>query len=160
MLSNDSYLGWLCAITWQTGVAGSTYFTGTIIQGLFVLNIETYDYKRWHGTLLTFIFIIIAIIFNTVLAKRLPMVEGLFVIFHVIGIVIFIPVLVLSKKAQGSSPLTEFYNPGGWASNGLATMIGSAGPLTALIGFDCSVHMCMSIHPLTFLVPFTYTSTT
>jgi amino acid transporter len=77
------------------------------------------------------------------------MVEGLFVIFHVIGIVIFIPVLVLSKKAQGSSPLTEFYNPGGWASNGLATMIGSAAPLTALIGFDCSVHMCMSIHPLT-----------
>jgi hypothetical protein len=65
--------------------------------------------------------------------------------------------LVLSEKAHGSSPLTEFYNPGGWASNGLATMIGSAGPLTALIGFDCSVHMCMSIRPLTFwslLVPF------
>src|ERR1700712_500059 len=48
-----SNVGWLCAITWQTGVAGGAFLTGTTIQGLFVLNIETYNYQRWHGSLLT-----------------------------------------------------------------------------------------------------------
>jgi choline transport protein len=79
--------------------------------------------------------------FNTVLAKRLPLVEGLFVICHVLGVVLFIPLWVLSPRRNGGAPLVEFYNPGGWSSNGVATMAGLTSPLSALIGFDCSVHM-------------------
>jgi amino acid transporter len=110
-----------------------------------VLNIETYNYKQWHGSLLTLAFLLIAIIFNTLLARRLPMVEGIFVFCHVLGVLIFIPVWVLSPRREGGSPLTEFYNPGGWASNGIATMVGTVGPITSLIGFDCSIHMGKSV---------------
>jgi choline transport protein len=103
---------------------------------------ETYVYKRWHGSLLAIAFILLAVIFNTVLAKRLPMVEGFLAFLHVLGVVIFIPLLVLSPKSKGGSPLVDFYNPGGWPSDGVATMVGSAATITALIGFDCSIHMC------------------
>jgi amino acid transporter len=140
-----SNTGWLCAITWQSGVSGNAYVAGTLIQGLFVLNIKSYDYKQWHGSLLTLLMLLIAVIFNTLLARRLPMVEGIFVFAHIIGILIFIPIWVLSPRREGGSPLTEFYNPGGWSSEGLATMIGTVGPLAALMGFDCSVHMGMLI---------------
>jgi hypothetical protein len=137
-----SNTGWLCVITWQTSVVGGSYFAASLTQGLFALNIETYNFQRWHSTLLTFAFLFIAVIFNTFLARKLPLVESFFVFCHILGIVIFIPLLVLSPKRSGGSPLVEFYNPG-WSSVGLATMIGTFSPTAALIGFDCSIHMGM-----------------
>jgi hypothetical protein len=110
-----------------------------------VLNIETYVFKQWHGSLLILAFLSIAIVFNTFLARRLPMVEGLFVFCHILGVLIFIPIWILAPRREGGAPLTEFYNPSGWVTTGIATMIGSTGPITALIGFDCSVHMGMLV---------------
>jgi amino acid transporter len=134
-------IGWLCVVTWQTSIAGGAFVAAGLIQGLFALNIESYESERWHGSLLMLGFILAAIIFNTFLARKLPMIEGIFVIIHILGIVIFFPQLFLSPRSRGAFPLLEFYNPSGWSSNGLATMVGASGPITALIGFDCSVHM-------------------
>jgi hypothetical protein len=83
------------------------------------------------------------------------MVEGIFVFCHILGIVIFVPLWVLSPRREGGSPLVDFYNPNGWMSNGVATLAGVASPLSALIGFDCSIHMGMLIpDPLTFWLLF------
>jgi hypothetical protein len=73
---------------------------------------------------------------------------------HILGVVIFIPLWALAPRREGGSPFIEFYNGGGWASNGLSTMIGTVGPASALIGFDCSVHMGML--SLNFLPTFSY----
>jgi hypothetical protein len=114
-----------------------------------------YIYKRWQGSLLTLVFLLIAVIFNTILARKLPMVEGLLVFLHILGIVIFIPLWILSSRREGGAPLVEFYNPSGWMSNGVATLVGVSAPITALTGFDCSVHMGMLIaDPLTFWLLF------
>jgi choline transport protein len=75
------------------------------------------------------------------------MLEGIFVFCHILGIVIFVPLWIMSPKREGGSPLVDFYNPGGWSSNGIATLVGSAAPIASLTGFDCSIHMCMSILP-------------
>jgi amino acid transporter len=137
--------GWLCAITWQTGVVGGTYVAATMIQGLLVLTQPTYEFHNWHGSLLTLALIAVCVLFNTVLVKRLPQVEGLFVILHIIGIVVFIPIWIFSPLREGGAPFTEFFNGNEWSTDGLATMIGTSAPIAALIGFDCSVHMCMLI---------------
>jgi hypothetical protein len=71
------------------------------------------------------------------------MAEGIFVIIHILGICIMIPLWILSPRREGGSPLVDFYNPSGWVSSGVATLVGSNAPISALIGFDCSVHMCM-----------------
>jgi len=98
---------------------------------------------------------LIAVMFNTILAKRLPLVEGFLVVIHVLGVFVFIPVLALAPKTQGGSPLTEFYNPGGWSSDGLATMVGSVAAITALIGFDCSIHRSEEAKDSSKAVPYT-----
>jgi amino acid transporter len=72
--------------------------------------------------------------------------ETVLIFVHILGIVIFLPVWALSPRTEGSSPLTEFYNPNGWMSNGVAVMVGMTGPITALIGFDSAIHMG-TIHP-------------
>jgi hypothetical protein len=87
----------------------------------------------------------LSVIFNTVLARRLPMLEAILVFCHVLGVVVFVPLWILSPRASGGAPIVEFYNPSGWASNGLATLVGVSGPITSLIGFDCSIHMSASL---------------
>jgi choline transport protein len=62
-------LGWLTAIGWQVYLASVCFLVGTTIQGLIALNNPTYAYERWQGTLLA-----IAIVFNTALASRLPII--------------------------------------------------------------------------------------
>jgi amino acid transporter len=139
--------GWLCGFTWQTGIAGCSFIAGTLLQGLFVLNIPTYDYHRWHGSLLTLAFMFFSVIFNTFLARRLPLVESILVWCHILGVIIFIPLIALSKKTEGQ-PIIDFYDASGWSSNGVATLVGISGPITSLIGFDCSIHMSTLIHCL------------
>jgi hypothetical protein len=131
----------MCTTSWQTGIAGSAFLAGTIIQGLFVLNLPNYNFQNWHGTLLVIGIIFVCILFNTVLAKKLPLVEGILVALHLIGVVLVIPLWVLSPVRKGGSVLTEFYNGGGWSSNGVSTMVGWLPVVTSLLGLDCSVHM-------------------
>jgi hypothetical protein len=138
--SIKTYTGWLTATSWQTSIAGSSYLAGTIIQSLLILNIESYVPKAWHGTLLAIAIVSIAIFFNTVLVRRLPTIEVILVIFHLLGVAIAIPLWALAPRSS-SSVLTEYYNPNGWSSNGVATMISILYPLISMLGFDCSVHM-------------------
>lgn len=116
---------------------------GTIIQGLIALNNSDYVWHNWHGTLLTIATISFSIIFNTVLAVRLPLIEGIVLILHVTGFfAIIIPLWVMAPRATPHAALLEFSNYGGWSSTGLSAMIGLTTPLSVLIGYDCSVHMC------------------
>ena len=69
------------------------------------------------------------------------MIEGLLVFSHVLGVVIVIPLLVLAPRRMDASPLIDFWNPNGWQSDGVATLIGMLSTVISLIGFDCSVHM-------------------
>jgi len=114
---------------------------GTIIQGLFVLNIPGYESKPWHGTLLVIGIATFAIIFNTLLAKKLPLIEGLLVIAHILGVVVVIPLWVLAPRSDARSVFTEFTNDGGWSTNGLSMMAGILPVALSLLGLDCSVHM-------------------
>ena len=133
--------GWLCTTAWQTGISSSAFLAGTIIQGLFVLNLPNYVPHPWHGTLLVIAIASIAICFNTILAKKLPLLEGILVILHLLGVAIVIPLWVLSPIRQGGGALTEYYNGGGWGSVGVASMVGLLPVALSLLGLDCSVHM-------------------
>jgi len=59
---------------------------GGIVQGLIALNDPTYVPQRWHATLLTIAIIASSIIFNTFLAVRLPLIEGVVLVLHLCGI--------------------------------------------------------------------------
>lgn len=139
-----SYMtGWLCAIGWQVYLAGVCFMVGSIIQGLIALNVEDYEWHSWHATLLTIAVITFAVGFNTLLAVRLPLLEGIALILHIAGFfAIIIPLWVMAPRASTHDALFKFTNNGGWSSTGLSAMVGLTAPLSVLIGYDCSVHMC------------------
>lgn len=88
-----------------------------------------------------------AIIFNTSLAKKLPLVEGIILLIHVVGVfALVIPLLVLAPRNDAKTALLHFNNGGEWPTMGIAFMVGLLTSLTSMLGFDCSVHMCKHLH--------------
>ncbi|KAL4887126.1 amino acid/polyamine transporter I [Aspergillus karnatakaensis] len=150
-----SYItGWLTAIGWQCAIVTIAMLAGTIIQGLIVLNDPGYKFERWHGTLLVIAITTFSILFNTFLAKNLPMVEALILIIHVVGLfAIIIPLWVLAPRNNPKSVFTQFNNGGGWNSDGTATLVGFSTTITSMIGYDCSVHMCEEIKDASRTLP-------
>jgi choline transport protein len=125
-----------------------------MIQGLLVLNQPDYVPHNWHGTLLVIAITGFCIIFNTFLAKRLPMVEGIVLIIHLLGFfAVLIPLWVLAPRNSASQVFTEFLNLGGWSSMGLAFMVGLLSPVYTLIGADSAVHMSEEIKDASLVLP-------
>ncbi|ERF69373.1 hypothetical protein EPUS_08645 [Endocarpon pusillum Z07020] len=138
-----SYLtGWLCTLGWQTGLAGGSFMVGTIIQGLITLNVSTYEPQPWHGTLIVIAVGCFVVGFNTCLAKKLPFVEGILLMLHVVGLfAIIIPLWVLAPRNNTKAVFTEFTNNGGWPTEGVSFMVGLLPLVISVLGFDSTVHM-------------------
>ena len=129
-------------MAWQTGIASVAFLAGTQIQGLIVLNNPNYIFERWHGTLLCIAVTFFAIIFNTVLAKKLPLVEGFVLFLHIFGfITILVPLWALSPRQTAAATFTTFVDGGGWGNVGLACLIGMLSPVFSMLGADAATHM-------------------
>jgi hypothetical protein len=119
---------------------------GSVLQSLIVLNnLDTYIYQSWHGTLLTIAVILFASMFNTLLAVRLPMIEGVLLILHLAGLfAIVIPLWVLAPRGNVKDTILTFTTTAGWPDVSLASLIGMVSVIAVLVGYDCTVHMCKS----------------
>lgn len=147
-------LGWISVLGWQTGLASLAFLAGTMIQGLLVLNNPDYIFQNWHGTLLVIAITAFCIIFNTFLAKRLPLVEGMVLIIHLLGFfAVLVPLWVLAPRSSPSDVFTTFLNLGGWDTTALAFMVGLLSPIYTLIGADSAVHMSEEIKDASIVLP-------
>ncbi|KAL2432618.1 hypothetical protein ABEF95_014048 [Exophiala dermatitidis] len=150
-----SYIvGWLSAIGWQAGYASITFIAGTLIQGLIVLNDESYVFKRWHGTLLVIAITALSIVFNSFLAKHLPLVETLVLVLHILGFVgVLITLWVMAPRNSTDAVFTDFVNSGGWVSTGLSVMVGMLTAVYGMLGADSAVHMSEEIRDASLVLP-------
>ena len=112
------------------------------MQGLIALNHDSYEPHRWHGTLLVIGVVTFCIIFNTSLATKLPLIEWLLLLVHVVGLfAIVITLWVLAPRNRARVALLQFNNGGNWGTMGVSFMIGLLTSLGSMMGFDCVVHM-------------------
>ena len=132
----DSPAGWLSTIAWQATVASSSFLSGTIIQGMLVLNYPNYDFQPYHGTLLLYAVLAIALFFNTFLGKYLPLVESTILAIHVVGVfVILIPITYLApEKSSAHDVFALFLDSGGYNNTGLAFFVGITATTFSFIG--------------------------
>lgn len=144
---------------WQGSVVGLSFVAGQIIQGLITLNDASYNPQQWHGTLLVIAVVVFCIVFNTSLAKKLPLIEGFILLLHVIGLfAIIVPLWVLAPRNTARVALLQFNNGGDWPTTGVAFMVGLLTSLSSMMGFDCAVHMCKSDSSLLAIVRYTLLS--
>lgn len=150
-----SYLmGWLCVLGWQGGCASSSFFAGTMIQGLIALNHpDTYVPEGWHGTLFTIAIAAFAVFFNTFLARHLPIIEsGLLAIHFGAFVGILVTLWTMSPHISNATVFTQFNDGGGWNSFGVSTLAGITSGILPLLGADAAAHM-VCVVPAILMLP-------
>ena len=155
-------IGWLVICGWQAILAGGGYFGGALIVALIQLNHDDYVPELWHGTLLFWAIVIIAVLINTGATSVLPKIETAILILHIAGFfAVLIPVVHLApNKASAHDVFTQFSNSGGWPSQGLSFFVGLIGSVYAMFGCDAAVHMAEEIQNAEIVVPWSMLSTT
>ncbi|CAG5153046.1 uncharacterized protein ALTATR162_LOCUS3013 [Alternaria atra] len=147
-------VGWLCVLGWQTGIASIAFLAGGQIQGLIILNNNAYIPERWHGTLLIIAVASFAILFNTLLARKLPLVEGTVLILHIFGfIAIFITMWVLGPRSPPNQVFRSFQDNAGWGNIGLSCLVGQLAPIFLLLGSDPAMHMSEELQDASKILP-------
>jgi choline transport protein len=137
----------------QPGAISSAFLVASEIEGLIILNHPGYTYHPWHLTLITIAVGVVVFIFNTVLAHKLPAIEGAALVLHLLGfLAILIPLWVLAPRASSTEVWTTFANPG-WSSTGLSVLIGIISPSVSLIGSDAATHMSEEVKDASRVLP-------
>jgi choline transport protein len=149
------YIGWFGILGYQIGTTIGAFVAGTMIQGLLILNYpDTYDYQRWHGTLIAMAVTISVAIFNIFLAKHLPLVEGIILFLHLAGFVaILVPLWVLAPRTPSCEIWTNFMDANDWGSIGVACLIGLITNSGALVGGDAAAHMAEEVKSASKILP-------
>lgn len=155
-------MGWLVICGWQAILAGDGYLGGTMIVALIQLNHENYIPELWHGTLLFWAFVVVAVFINTVTSSILPKIETFMLVVHVVGFfAVLIPVVHLAPdKASAHDVFTQFSNGGAWPSQGLSFFIGLVGNVFAMFGCDSAVHMAEEVNNAEVVIPWSMLTTT
>jgi choline transport protein len=137
------FVGWLSALGWQASIALTSFAAGNITLELASVMHPTYTPALWHGTLMTILMAVLAVMVNTLGAKRLPMLEAAILLLHVFGFfAVLIPLWVIAPKISAKEAFTSFSNTGGWSSIGAAVVIGQLTAVGSLGGRNrCSLNV-------------------
>lgn len=127
-------------------LATGSIFVGTILQGLIILDNDSYEPHPWHGTLLCWAVLAVAVFINTVVSGLLPMIEGCILIVHVLGFfAVLIPLVYLSPHGSASSVFQRVLNEGGWPTQGLSFCVGFIGNVATFVGRTPPPRSCRRI---------------
>ncbi|KAL1645963.1 hypothetical protein SLS61_008074 [Didymella pomorum] len=114
----------------------------------------------WHSTLLAIGVTTVAILCNTVLVRKLPLLEGFGLVLHVFGFFAFVVVLwVMGPRADTVTTWTKFEDPSGWGNTGLATLVGILGPKLTLGDPDLAIHLAEEVKDAAWVSPRAMVST-
>jgi choline transport protein len=106
--------GWLSSLCWQSFVASDCMFAAQLIFALVQLQTPDFDVKNYYTALTSVLIGTIVTIVNVWGAKKLALVENVFVALHVAGFfVVLITVAVASPKASAKDVFTNFSDNGG-----------------------------------------------
>jgi choline transport protein len=132
----------------------TAYSVAQQIEGIIALSNPNYVIQGWHGTLLTIAITLFCIFFNTVLFRKLPMIEGVALALHILGFFAFLIVLwVMGPRAPASQVFGQFQDNNGWGNLGLATLIGLLSPITTLFGADSVCHLSEELRDASLILP-------
>jgi choline transport protein len=126
-----------------------------------VLNYPDYVFQRWHGTLLVFAVSAFSVFFNSYLAKKLPLIEGIVLFVHIVGfLAVLVTFWVLGPRGNAHDVFFQFNNLGGWNSYATSTLVGTVAAVLPLLGADAAVHMSEELKDAAKVLPMSMIWTT
>jgi choline transport protein len=128
---------------WIATCAQPVFLLGTTIQGLIILNSDTYVPERWHGTLLAWSTLAIPVICNIFTRRVLAPVEIIGGVTHIVFWIVFVATLLaMAPRSTSSFVFTQTITGlSGWSNVGVQWNIGLLSAVFPLCGtFDASSH--------------------
>lgn len=112
------------------------FVSAQAVQGLIILNSETYVPERWHATLLMWAFLATPVLCNVFGRKLLKAVEITGGVLHVIFFIVVVTVLAcMAQRSTAEFVFTEsFFGASGWESEGVQWCIGLISITSVLTG--------------------------
>ena len=112
------------------------FVSAQAVQGLIILNSDTYVPKRWHSTLLMWAFLTIPVLCNVFGRKLLKAVEIVGGVLHVIFFIVTVTTLaVMSERSTAKFVFTEsFFGHSGWNNQGVEWCLGLLSITSVLTG--------------------------
>ncbi|KAL4938964.1 hypothetical protein BDV06DRAFT_199866, partial [Aspergillus oleicola] len=150
-----SYMtGWVTVIGWQAAFASAAFIAGTQIQGAVLLSHSRYDAQPWHGTLIMWAAVLLALGVNLAGGKLLPRLETVILVIHILGFfAILIPLTYMADHKSTHDVFLDFVNDGGFPSQGLSWFVGMTGCVFAFAGGDAAVHMAEEVRDASVAIP-------
>ena len=143
-----SYIaGWLSCLAWCCGTSSGLYMTGTLIQAVVSILHPGYTPAAWKAYLIELAMVALTAFVNTYLARKLPLLEGVFFFLTIVGFVsntVVLWVLGTPNRPSASSVFQSFSNQGGWSSLGLSMMAGQELLVWVLTGKSRTDTCCTS----------------
>lgn len=135
-------LGWITVFAWQSAFASIALLSGTEIQGAAILTFPNYQSEPYHGTLILWACVLVALAVNVIGGKLLPRLENLVFVLHIVGfLTILITLTYMADHKSAKEVFTTWTNEGGWSSNGIVFFIGMQGSVFSFSGGDAAVHV-------------------
>lgn len=119
---------------------------------MVIVAYPEYKFLGWQTALIAWALLAVAFVCNTVIFRKLPLIEGLFFMLHIFGFLAFLVVLWVMAPRGDSSVLTTF-STNGWSSPGLASLVGLNAAVGNVIGADSSVHLAEELHNASWVLP-------
>ncbi|KAK5206510.1 hypothetical protein LTR20_006943 [Exophiala xenobiotica] len=151
-----SYIsGWLSSICWQSFVASDCMFGAQLIMALVQLQNPDFDIKNYYTALTSVLIGTIVTAINVYGAKKLALLENVFVALHVAGFfVVLITVAVASPKNDAKQVFTTFADSGGnYPLIGLAIMVGQVPAMWNVLASDAVAHLSEEVKNASVVTP-------
>jgi choline transport protein len=128
---------------WIATCAQPAFLLGTTIQGLIVLNDQSYIYERWHGTLLAWALFAIPVLVNIFARRLLPSIEYIGAFTHIAFFIAWVAILTLNAPISSTNFVfdTNSFGLSGWSNEGVQWCVGLLSAVFPLSGFDGVLHM-------------------
>lgn len=146
------FVGFFCVLGWQTSLGAACYAAAQQIVAIIVLANPDIIPTAWQTSLLAWGVLACAIFANTIMFRKLPLIEGVIMIIHVSGFFAVVIVLWVMAPRSDSSVLTTF-ETNGWPSSGVACLVGLNAAIGDLIGADSSVHLSEELNNASWVLP-------
>ncbi|KAF7846234.1 hypothetical protein BT93_L4792 [Corymbia citriodora subsp. variegata] len=147
-------VGWFCVLGWQSALVLTAYSVAQQVEALISLCDVDYTIRGWQGTLLTMPITLFAIMLNTLLARRLPILQNIAFALHTAGFFVLIAVFwALGPHNDPAIVLSDFSETTGWSSVGLACLVSLVGPINTLVGADSSCHLSEELVNASYVLP-------
>lgn len=135
--------GWITVAAWIATCAQPAFLLGTLIQGLIVLDNDSYPYARWHGTFLAWALFLVPVVVNIFARRVLPSLEVIGVVTHLGFFLVWVITLAcLAPKSTSEFVFTtNSFGISGWSNEGVQWCVGLLSAVFPLGGFDGVLHM-------------------